>query len=128
MRGLPGQSIGLKEFIALRSLTDIYAKSRGPICDKGYHSRSHTVTFSSSWTPGHKLFGLMSRCPRGRKGDGVASAVVSFVTDGTTRLGDRSANGSQQPSSIDGGQLSLDISQSCRLPPLVIAQALTTKR
>jgi hypothetical protein len=40
-------------------------------------------------------------------------------------LGRENADGSQQPSSIDGGQRSLDISQSCRLPPLVIAQALT---
>ncbi|CAG8893792.1 unnamed protein product [Penicillium egyptiacum] len=39
-------------------------------------------------------------------------------------LGPDNGNGSQQPSSIDGSQLILDIRQACRLPPPVIAQAL----
>ncbi|CAG7936546.1 unnamed protein product [Penicillium nalgiovense] len=39
-------------------------------------------------------------------------------------LGLGNANGSRQPSSIDGSQLILDIGQPCRLPPPVICQAL----
>ncbi|KAJ5409427.1 uncharacterized protein N7487_003786 [Penicillium crustosum] len=42
-----------------------------------------------------------------------------------TCLGPDNVNGSQQPNSIDGSQLILDISQACRRPPPVIAHALT---
>lgn len=42
-----------------------------------------------------------------------------------TCVGPGNVNGSQQPNSIDGSQLILDISQACRLPSPVLAQALT---
>ncbi|KAF9249973.1 transcriptional regulator family: Fungal Specific TF [Penicillium roqueforti] len=42
-----------------------------------------------------------------------------------TCVGPGVVNGSQQPNSIDGSQLILDISQACRLPSPIIAQALT---